>query len=24
VLSKDGYIRTFFCPASGRKYYDKQ
>ena len=24
VLSKDGYIRTFFCPDSGRKYYDKQ
>ncbi|MCR4725239.1 MAG: hypothetical protein K5772_07370 [Clostridia bacterium] len=24
VLSTDGYIRTFFCPDSGRKYYDKQ
>ena len=24
VLSKDGYIRTFFCPDSGKKYYDKQ
>ena len=24
VLSKDGYIRTFFAPDSGKKYYDKQ
>ncbi len=24
VLSKDGYIRTYFWPDSGRKYYDKQ
>ena len=24
VLSKDGYIRTFFSPDSGKKYYDKQ
>ena len=24
VLSTDGYIRTFFCPDSGKKYYDKQ
>ena len=24
VLSTDGYIRTYFCPDSGKKYYDKQ
>ena len=24
VLSKDGYIRTYFCPDSGRRYFDKQ
>ena len=24
VLSTDGYIRTFFAPDSGKKYYDKQ
>ena len=24
VLSKDGYIRTYFWPDSGKKYYDKQ
>jgi len=24
VLSKDGYIRTYFRPDSGKKYYDKQ
>ena len=24
VLSTDGYIRTFFSPDSGKKYYDKQ
>ncbi|MCR5503880.1 MAG: hypothetical protein K6F53_12820 [Lachnospiraceae bacterium] len=24
VLSKDGYIRTFFKPAAGKKYYDRQ
>ena len=24
VLSRDGYIRTYFCPDSGRRYFDKQ
>ena len=24
VVSKDGYIRTFFKPAQGQKYYDRQ
>ncbi len=24
VVSKDGYLRTFFKPSQGRKYYDKQ
>ena len=24
VLSTEGYIRTYFCPDSGKKYYDKQ
>ena len=24
VLSKDGYIRTYFWPDAGKKYYDKQ
>ena len=24
VLSKDGYIRTYFRPDQGKKYYDKQ
>ncbi len=24
VLSVDGYIRTYFLPDSGKKYYDKQ
>ncbi len=24
VLSKDGYIRTYFLPDAGKKYYDKQ
>ena len=24
VLSDDGYIRTFFIPTAGKKYYDKQ
>lgn len=24
VLSSDGYIRTYFLPGSGKKYYDKQ
>ena len=24
VVSKDGYIRTYFLPDSGKKYYDKQ
>lgn len=24
ILSTDGYIRTYFRPSSGRKYYDKQ
>lgn len=24
ILSKDGYIRTYFLPDSGKKYYDKQ
>ena len=24
VLSTDGYIRTYFCPDSGKKYFDKQ
>ena len=24
VLSQDGYIRTYFRPDSGKKYYDKQ
>lgn len=23
-VSKDGYIRTYFSPKSGKKYYDKQ
>ena len=24
VISTDGFIRTYFCPDSGKKYYDKQ
>ena len=24
VVSTDGFIRTYFCPSSGKKYYDKQ
>lgn len=24
VVSKDGYIRTYFNPSSGKKYYDRQ
>ena len=24
VLSKDGYIRTYFLPSGGKKYYDRQ
>jgi hypothetical protein len=24
VLSKDGYIRTYFLPSSGKKYFDRQ
>ena len=24
VVSTDGFIRTYFCPDSGKKYYDKQ
>ena len=24
ILSKDGYIRTYFLPSSGKKYYDRQ
>ena len=24
VVSKDGFIRTYFCPDSGKKYFDKQ
>ena len=24
VVSKKGYIRTYFCPDSGKKYFDKQ
>ena len=24
VVSKKGFIRTYFCPDSGKKYFDKQ
>lgn len=24
VLSRDGYIRTYFLPSQGKKYYDRQ
>lgn len=24
VLSTDGYIRTYFLPDAGKKYYDRQ
>ena len=24
ILSKDGYIRTYFLPRAGKKYYDRQ
>ena len=24
VLSTDGYIRTYFCPDSGKGYFDRQ
>lgn len=24
VISVDGFIRTYFCPDSGKKYFDKQ
>ncbi|MBQ5955044.1 MAG: hypothetical protein IJL49_03720 [Firmicutes bacterium] len=24
VISTDGFIRTYFCPDSGKKYFDKQ
>ena len=24
VISKDGYIRTYFLPSAGKKYYDRQ
>ena len=24
IVSKDGYLRTYFLPSGGKKYYDKQ
>ena len=24
IVSKDGYLRTYFLPSAGKKYYDKQ
>ena len=24
VISTDGYIRTYFCPDSGKRYFDRQ
>ena len=24
IVSTDGYIRTYFCPENGKKYFDKQ
>ena len=24
VVSTDGYIRTYFLPSSGKRYYDRQ
>lgn len=24
IVSTDGYIRTYFCPEAGLKYYNKQ
>ena len=24
IVSTDGYIRTYFCPDGGKKYFDKQ
>ena len=24
IVSQDGYIRTYFLPSAGKKYYDKQ
>ena len=24
IVSQDGYIRTYFLPSGGKKYYDKQ
>lgn len=24
IVSKDGYIRTYFLPSGGKKYYDRQ
>ena len=24
ILSTDGYIRTYFLPSQGKKYYDRQ
>ena len=24
VISTDGFIRTYFCPDSGKRYFDKQ
>lgn len=24
IVSKDGYIRTYFCPDNGREYFDRQ
>ena len=24
IVSTDGYLRTYFCPDSGKRYYDKQ
>ncbi len=24
IVSTDGYLRTYFCPDSGKKYFDKQ
>lgn len=24
IVSKDGYIRTYFCPDDGKEYFDKK
>ena len=24
IVSTDGYIRTYFCPSDGKKYFDRQ